>query len=73
MTQAGTLAASGDLTVAGNATVAGLTATSVSATGITADDLDTVDLQVRQLTASGHLTAASAGVTTLVVGSCSGC
>lgn len=73
LAEAGTMAAAGDLTVTGNAGVAGLDATSVSADRISADDIDTVDLRVRQMTATGRLTAASAGITRLVVGSCSGC
>ena len=73
LAEAGTMASSGDLTVAGNASVAGLAATSVSADRITADDIDTVDLRVRQMTATGRMTAATAGISRLVVGSCSGC
>ena len=53
--------------------VADLAAASVSADRITVDDIDTVDLAVRQMTATGRMTAASAGITSLVVGSCSGC
>lgn len=71
--QADTLASSGDLTVTGNASVAGLTATSVSANQVTATDVDTVDLQVRQVTVTNEITAATAGITNLVVGSCTGC
>ena len=70
---AATIASSGDLTVTGAASVASLTATSVSADTATIDDLDAVDLQVRQMTATGRMTAASAGITSLVVGSCTGC
>lgn len=71
--EAATIASSGSLTVAGAASVASLTATAVTADSITADDLDAIDLQVRQVTATGRMTAASAGITRLVVGSCSGC
>jgi len=73
LAEAGTLASSGDLTVAGAAGVADLNASSVSTGRITAGDIDTVDLRVRQMTATGRMTAASAGITRLVVGSCSGC
>ena len=71
--EAATMASSGSLTVTGAANVASLTATDVSADSITVDDLDAVDLRVRQMTATGRMTAASAGITRLVVGSCSGC
>ncbi len=70
---AATIASSGDLTVAGGASVARLAATSISADSITVDDLDTVDLRVRQVRATGRMRAASAGITSLVVGSCTGC
>ena len=71
--QAGTLASSGDLTVTGSASVADLTAASVSTDRLTTNVIDTVDLQVRQVTATGPITAARAGITRLVVGSCTGC
>ncbi len=70
---AATIAASGDLTVSGAATVARLAATDVAADTVTADAIETVDAQVRQMTATGGMTAAAAGISSLVVGSCTGC
>ena len=71
--EAATMASSGSLTVTGPANVGSLTATGVSADSMTVDELDAIDLRVRQMTATGRMTAASAGITRLVVGSCTGC
>lgn len=73
LAQAATLASSGGLTVSGAATLGRLSATTISADTVTVDDLDTVDLRVRRMTATGRMTAAAAGVTTLTVGRCIGC
>ena len=70
---AATIGASGAMTVAGPATMDDLTASTVSASSATASSLTVSDASVQQLVASGSMTAASAGVTTLTVGSCSGC
>ena len=61
------------MTVSGSATMADLTATSVSAGTITSTLVSATDVTVRQMTASGTMTAANAGITRLTVGSCSGC
>ena len=70
---AGTIGASGAMTVTGRATMDDLRAATVSATSATATTLDATTAAVRQLIASGAMTAASAGVTTLTVGRCIGC
>ena len=70
---AGTIGASGAMAVTGSATMDDLTATSVAASTITATSVTASDVTVQQMTASGRMTAANAGITTLVVGSCSGC
>ncbi len=70
---AGTIGASGAMTVTGSATMDDLTAASVAASTITATSVTASDVTVQQMTASGRMTAANAGITRLVVGSCSGC
>lgn len=70
---AGTIGSSGAMTVSGSATMADLTATSVSAGTLTSTTVSATDVTVRQMTATGTMTAANAGITTLTVGSCSGC
>ena len=70
---AGTIGASGAMTVTGSATMDDLTAASVAASSITATSVTASDVTVQQMTASARMTAANAGVTRLVVGSCSGC
>ena len=70
---AATIGASGSMTVSGSATMDDLTASTVSASSATATTLTASSASVQQLVASGSMTAASAGVTTLIVGSCTGC
>lgn len=70
---AGTIGASGAMAVTGSATMDDLTAASVAASTITATSVTASDVTVQQMIASGRMTAANAGITTLVVGSCSGC
>ena len=70
---AGTIGSSGPITVQGDATMARLTATGVSASTVTASTIDATVVAVRQITASGSMTAADAGISQLTVGSCTGC
>ncbi len=70
---AGTIATSGTLAVTGEANVGTLTSTSVAAGSVTADTVAATSIEALQVTVSGAIESASAGISDLTVGRCSGC
>ncbi len=71
--EAANLGISQDLTIAGTAVMQRLTAASVSASTVTVDTVAANAVDADQLIASSEATAAEAGFSQLIVGSCTGC
>ena len=70
---AGTIATSGSLAVTAEASVGTLTSTTVTAGSVTADTVAATAIEALQVTVSGAIESARAGISELTVGRCSGC